>query len=142
MATTFPTTAYTNGVTAVADMINQSITKGYTPNTALSQSDIMAALLANFLTVLPAIRIYTATFDPASCSASTTTESTATVTGVATTDICLAVIPPSSLNAGLGVVAWRVSAADSIVVRFSNSTAGAIDPASASYTFVVTAKAS
>lgn len=51
---TFPTTSYTNGVTAQADLVNKSIAAGYTPNSALGQTDTLTAIQANLMTGLPA----------------------------------------------------------------------------------------
>lgn len=74
--------------------------------------------------------------DVTSKSAATSAEQTVTVNGVAVGDLVLAVSKPS-LSAGLGVVNARVSAANTIAVTFMNATAGAIDPAAETYTFVI-----
>lgn len=79
----------------------------------------------------------TATFDPASVATVTTSEQDVTVADVLATDHCLAAIPPVALNAGLGVVAARVKSAGVITVRLMNTTAGALDAASGTWTFVL-----
>lgn len=77
-----------------------------------------------------------ATVDVASVSAITTAEQSFTVPGVLLGDI-IVVIPASTLNTGLGISHARPTAADTVAIRFVNPTAGAIDPASATYTFLV-----
>lgn len=77
------------------------------------------------------------TFDPASVATVTTSEQAVTVPGVLATDICCAVIPPATLNAGLGVVGWRVSAANQVTVRIMNTTAGALDAVSGTWRFII-----
>lgn len=79
----------------------------------------------------------TATFDPASVAANITAEQDVTVADVMATDIALAAIPPVALNAGLGVVAVRVKALNTVTVRISNCTAGALDAASGTWTFAI-----
>jgi len=68
----------------------------------------------------------------ASVAANTTAEQTFTVTGLRLGDMVLVSKP--SLSAGLGLVNARVSANDTLALTFSNSTAGAIDPAAETYT--------
>lgn len=133
----FPTTAHINPINALADLQNVSIQRGYTPATTLDGPGMAYSILANLLTTSPALFIFTVAFDMASVASATTAEQAVTVTGVASTDICIAVIPASGLNAGLAVTGGRVTAANQVTIRISNSTAGALDPASQNYTFVV-----
>ncbi|MER5420336.1 hypothetical protein [Streptosporangium roseum] len=77
----------------------------------------------------------TATIDFASIAAGAVGTDTVTVTGAATGDFVL-VAPPGNLNAGL-VVFGFVSAANTVTIRVLNGTAGAIDPASASWKVTV-----
>lgn len=77
------------------------------------------------------------TFDPASVALSTSAEQNVTVPGVLATDVCLAVIPPAALNAGLSVSFGRVTAAATVAVRLVNVTAGALDAASGVWRFVI-----
>jgi hypothetical protein len=76
-------------------------------------------------------------FNPASVAAETVAAQSITVPGVLLGDIVV-VVPPSTLNAGLGIAGALVTAADTVSVRFVNATAGAIDPAAADYVFLVT----
>jgi hypothetical protein len=76
------------------------------------------------------------TFNPASVATITTAEQTVTVTGVKVGDIVMAVNKPSHTT-GVGVVNARVSAADTVAVQFVNPTAGSVDPASETWTFVI-----
>lgn len=74
----------------------------------------------------------TATLDFASTAASTSTDLTITVTGAADGDTVLVAPPDGSTLAG-GVFSGWVSAADTVTVRFTNETAGALDPASGTF---------
>jgi hypothetical protein len=76
-------------------------------------------------------------FNPASVAAATVAAQNVTVPGVLPGDIVV-VVPPSTLNAGLGIAGALVTAADTVSVRFVNATAGALDPAAADYVFLVT----
>lgn len=75
-----------------------------------------------------------ATVDPASVAANTSGETTVTVTGAATGDTVVVAAP--DLEDNLGISAY-VSAADTVTVRLTNVTAGAIDPASQTMYFAV-----
>jgi hypothetical protein len=70
--------------------------------------------------------------NPASVAAATTAEQSFTVPGVLLGDIVF-VVPPSTLNAGLGITGARAT----VVIRFGNTTAGALDAPAADYTFFV-----
>lgn len=83
-----------------------------------------------------AIIEYEVTYDPASIAANTTAEDAVTVTGVAAGDEILAVVKPT-LTAGVAPVHARVSAADTVQVTWVNATAGAVDPGSETYKFIV-----
>jgi hypothetical protein len=74
--------------------------------------------------------------DVTSKSAATTAEQDITITGVKTGDIVLSVNKPT-LSAGLGIANARVKSDDTVAVTFINATAGAIDPAAETYTFVI-----
>ena len=78
----------------------------------------------------------TVTINPASLAAGAVANETVTVTGLATTDV-VAVRPPVTIEAGIHVLSSDVSAANTLRVRVFNSTAGTVDPASASWTYVV-----
>lgn len=94
----------------------------FTPNSTREQ--IMTAITA------------TGALDFPSIAAATTAELTLTVTGAATGDT-VALGPPATLETGL-VATGFVSAADTVTVRLANVTAGAIDPASATWRATVT----
>lgn len=76
----------------------------------------------------------TATLDFPNIGAGATQDLTVTVNGVKAADpqpvVCLGL--PTGLNAGLVFHAW-VSADDTVTVRATNCTVGAIDPASATF---------
>lgn len=90
------------------------------------------ALAASLIKKIQAI---TATCNPASIPANSTSEQTFTVTGVNTADYVLVTKPTHT--AGIVVGNARVSATDTVAITFGNITAGAIDPASETYTFLV-----
>ncbi|MCK5600859.1 hypothetical protein KAR91_03260 [Candidatus Pacearchaeota archaeon] len=71
------------------------------------------------------------TVDLGSVAANTSEEETTTVPGL-TTDMMVFVNKPS-LDAGIGVVGARVSAADTLILTIMNSTAGAVDASSETY---------
>lgn len=84
---------------------------------------------------------YGPSLSPASVAANTTAEQTFTVTGLKTTDVVVSVNKPTA-QAGLGIVGWRVSAADTLAIVFSNNTAAAIVPTAAqTYEVLVWGKA-
>lgn len=76
------------------------------------------------------------TFDPASVATITVAEQTVTVKGVKVGDIVIAWNKPTTTT-GVGVVNARVSAADTLALAFVNPTAGAVDAASETWTFVI-----
>ena len=76
-----------------------------------------------------------ATLDFPSISAAGTQTLTVTVPGAAVGDV-VAIGLPATVNAGI-VFDARVSAADTLTVRAMNITASPVDPASATYDFVV-----
>ncbi len=82
------------------------------------------------------VAVYTATFDPASVSAASVAEQDITVTGVKAGDVVLSVSKPT-LTAGLTLGNARVKSAGTVAVQFVNPTAGAVDAASETYTFVI-----
>ena len=86
-----------------------------------------------------AMGIVQVTFNPASIATITTAEQTMTVPGVKLGDFVFVSKP--TVTAGFGVVNARVSAADTISITAVNPTAGAVDPASETWT-VMWARAS
>jgi predicted RecA/RadA family phage recombinase len=77
----------------------------------------------------------TATLDFPSTGAAGTQDLTITVTGAAVGDMVICSLP-AAINAGLVFNAF-VSAADTVKIRCQNLTAGALDPASATFNVVV-----
>jgi hypothetical protein len=76
-----------------------------------------------------------ATLDFGSIAAQDDLELTITVTGASVGD-AVALGPPAALESGLAATGY-VSAADTVTVRLVNGTAGAIDPASATWKVLV-----
>lgn len=76
------------------------------------------------------------TFDPASVSTITTAEQDITIAGVKVGDIVVAVNKPSHTT-GVTVGNARVKAANTVSVQFVNPTAGSVDAASETWTFVI-----
>jgi len=63
----------------------------------------------------------------AQVAANTTAEQTVTVNGLLATDVVIGVSKPTA-QAGLGIVGWRVSAANTLAITFSNNTGAGITP--------------
>lgn len=82
----------------------------------------------------PAVLRGQVAIDPPSIAAGAASDVSVTFTGAAVGDVVQAV-PPSDLEAGLVPILARVSAANTIVVRLYNPTAGAVDGASKTWTF-------
>lgn len=76
------------------------------------------------------------TFDPASVASATSAEQDITINGVMVGDIVVAINKPSA-TAGVGIVNARVKSANTVSVTYVNATAGAVDPASEVYTFII-----
>lgn len=83
------------------------------------------------------MKTYTPSLTPAAVAANTTAEQTFAVSGLKAGDIVLACLKPTA-QAGLGIVGYRVSLADTLAITFSNNTAAPITPTAAQqYTVVV-----
>jgi len=78
----------------------------------------------------------TATLNFTSTAAQTSSELTITVTGAADGDMVILGVPNTAVNANTCYTA-RVSAANTVSVRFNNYSTAAVDPASASFKVVV-----
>ena len=89
------------------------------------------------LKVLAPVKKYTAAMNPASMATDGVSSLAVTVTGVASTDVCLQVQAAAALEAGLVVQSARVTSADTITVELSNTSAGTVDGASANADFYV-----
>ena len=82
-----------------------------------------------------AVGVASVTLSPAQVNANTTAEQTFTVPGLRVGDCILTVNKPTA-QAGLGIVGYRVSAADTIGITFSNNTGAGITP-TASQTYLI-----
>ena len=87
------------------------------------------------LKAFTSVKKWTATDDAASIGATTSQDEAVTVTGIATTDEILSVRGPDALEARAVIKGGRASGANTITMRMENSSAGAVDPASGTYTF-------
>jgi hypothetical protein len=85
-------------------------------------------------TQLTQVKVYTPSLDVASVAATTVADQTFTVSGLTTADTVF--VNPPALTAGLLVTSARVSAADTLQVRFHNTTAVAVDEAAAVWRIV------
>lgn len=74
-----------------------------------------------------AMGVASLTLSPAAVGANTTAEQTFTCPGLRTTDIIVGVSKPTN-QAGLGIVGWRVSAANTVAITWGNWTAGGLTP--------------
>lgn len=82
----------------------------------------------------PKTGTYSKELTPASVAANTTAEQTFTVNGLVVNDIVTVNKP--SLNAGIGIVNVRVSAADTLAITYSNNTGSPIVPTTETYKIV------
>lgn len=85
-------------------------------------------------TELSQIKVYSQTITPASVGAATVAEQTFTVTGLTTTDTVF--LNPGVISNAVGIAGVRVSAADTLAVRFDNPTAGALVPTAGTWRIV------
>jgi hypothetical protein len=88
-------------------------------------------------TAIAKVMSATATLDFGSTLTSVSTDLTITVTGAADGDPVQIGVPAGSVNADSCFTAW-VSSANTVTVRFSNYSAGSINPASGTFRAVVT----
>lgn len=102
--------------------------------TNLDTLDVDSMIVGSSGTEMTQIRVYSQALDVASVAAATSAEQTFTVTGLTTAD--KVIVNGPAQTAGLGIVNARVSAANTLALTFMNATAGALDPASATYTIV------
>lgn len=93
---------------------------------ALGASDSLTVGAEGVATPITQIRAYAPTLTPASVGAATVSEQTFTVTGLTTADKEI-VNGPANATA-TGIAGARVSAADTLAIRFVNPTAGALTP--------------
>lgn len=84
--------------------------------------------------IIPWVSTYSPSLTPTSVGGTSESTQTFTVNGLTTSDIVY--INPPDLAAGLGVMYVRVSAVNTLQVRFRNFTGGSLTPASGTYYIV------
>lgn len=82
------------------------------------------------------IAVRTVLVDPASIGAVASGDTIVTIPGVAVGDLVIA-IPPVNLTAGLAPQAAVVTGANSVTIRLTNASAGAVDGASLLWTLII-----
>lgn len=82
----------------------------------------------------PKTQTYTSTLTPSSVAANTTAEQTFTINGLSTLDLVF--INKPSLDAGIGVLGARVSAANTLAITYINATGSPATPTSEEYKIV------
>ena len=90
---------------------------------------------------LEELKYFAPTLSPLQVAINTTAEQTFTVTGLEVGDTIISVNKPTA-QAGLGIVGFRVSAANTLAVTFSNNTGTAITPTASEVYRIVAAKIS
>ena len=109
------------------------VEKGITPFAAYN--DTVPIDLVKWLGQLqlrfPKVSTYSVTINPGSIAANDELDETYTVTGLSTNDIVT--INPPAMNVGLGIMYARVSATDTLQIRWRNFTGSPINPASGTY---------
>lgn len=79
----------------------------------------------------PKVNTYSATINPGNVVANSELTETYTVTGLNVNDI-VSVTPPA-LDAGIGIMYARISAIDTLQIRWRNFTGSDVNPASGTY---------
>jgi hypothetical protein len=82
------------------------------------------------------IKQYLVSVDPASMLTTASQALAVTVTGVSTDDVVICAEPQAALEAGISIDYTRVSAANTIVIGFTNNTGGTVNPAAVNFKFV------
>lgn len=85
-------------------------------------------------TAMTKIKKYSQTITPASVGAATVAEQTFTVTGLTTADTVI--VNQAAISNAVGIAGVRVSAADTLAVRFVNPTAGSLTPTAGTWTII------
>lgn len=85
-------------------------------------------------TEITKIAVYSQTITPASVGAATVAEQTFTVTGLTTAD--KVIVNAAAISNATGIAGVRVSAADTLAVRFTNPTAGALTPTAGTWQII------
>jgi hypothetical protein len=90
---------------------------------------------ASLRTTIKGIHVFTANVDPSSLTTVTDEDVSVTRAGIKVGDVVVG-FPPASLEAGLTYDGCRVASADAFLVRIGNPTAGTIDGADLTWTFM------
>lgn len=85
-------------------------------------------------TAITKVKKYTPSINPASVASATVAEQTFTVSGLTTADTVI--VNPPAFTTAIGVVGARVSAADTLAIKFVNPTAGALDEGAGTWTII------
>ena len=101
-------------------------------NLQLSPKGTGGVIVGANSTPLTKIVAYTPSITPASVAAATVAEQTFTVAGLTTAD--KVIVNPPAIGNSTGIAGARVSAADTLAIRFTNPTAGALTPTAGTYT--------
>ena len=97
---------------------------------------VVTAARTYVVVVLSGLPMSEFTFNPANVAADTApTDDVANISGLRVGDVILA-IPNTALLAGVGPVAQRIAAADTLPLRFVNPTAGGVNPANEAWVLV------
>lgn len=96
--------------------------------------DVDALVLGDSGSSISQIRVYSQTITPASVGAATVAEQTFTVNGLTTAD--KVIVNQAAISNATGIAGVRVSAANTLAVRFVNPTAGALTPTAGTWTIV------
>jgi len=86
----------------------------------------------------PYLRVYSESLNPTAVGANSEDTQTFTITGLSTNDVVF--MNPPALDTGIGIMYYRVSAADTLQIRFRNFTGGSINPAAGTYNIVAIRK--
>jgi hypothetical protein len=112
--------------------------KGITPPPEVSVPPELFGWLKRLQLVLPRCSTYEETLDPTNVVANDESTQTFTVSGLNVNDIVT--VNPPALTAGIGIMYARVSAANTLQIRFRNFTGSDIDPASGTWLIKATRK--
>lgn len=113
-------------------MSQQKATKG---NLIAGKVTVSGGLTLGAGSAVKAISAGTVTVDPASLGTNASAETAVTIAGVAVGDVVI-FTHPSGLDSGISYDAGRVSAADTVQLRLTNTTAGSVDVASADWAYL------
>jgi hypothetical protein len=85
-------------------------------------------------TTITNIRVYSQTITPSAVGAATVSTQTFTVTGLSTSDKVF--VNNAAISNATGIVGVRVSAANTLEIKFVNPTAGSLTPTAGTWTII------